>query len=176
MFGTFIKRNYEFLFCLIILFSILLISISPQKYISAGFYGFSVWAKIVLPSLFSFFILTSFLQQNSKTQKLFNKTNSIFNKIYKTSGPSGYIFFMSIISGYPIGAKLISEFYLSNRISQLNAKKILSFSSTSGPMFILGSLASVMINNFKVGIIIFVSHILATLLNGLIYKNLKSKK
>lgn len=172
----FIKKNYEFLFCLLLLGLILIISISPKTYINSTYYGFSVWAKIVLPSLFVFFILTTLLQQNKKTQTLFNKVNLVFNKLYKTHGPSGYIFFMSIISGYPIGAKLISEFYNSKQISYLDCKKILAFSSTSGPMFVLGSVASVMLNNFKIGIVILASHYIATLLNGLLYKNLKPKK
>ena len=175
MLKSFIKNNYEFLFCMLLLILILIISISPQTYINSTFYGFSVWAKIVLPSLFVFFILTTLLQQNSKTQKLFCSTNKIFNKIYKTNGPSGYIFFMSIISGYPVGAKLISEFYLSKQINKTNAKKILAFSSTSGPMFILGSVASLMLNNLKIGEIILVSHYLATIFNGLLYRNTKYK-
>ena len=43
-------------------------------------------------------------------------------------------------------------------------------------MFILGSVASVMLNNIKIGIVIFISHVLSSLLNGLLYKKIKLPK
>lgn len=171
MVKRFIKKNYEFIFCFLLLFLILIVPLQPKQYMDATFKGFSVWAKIVLPSLFCFFILTKLLQQNTFTEKFFGKFNTLFNNIFKTSGPSGYIFFMSIISGYPVGTKLISEFYNNKQISKDNAKTMLSFTSTSGPMFILGSVTGAMFNNKILGVIIFASHILSSLLNGLIYRN-----
>ena len=172
---NFFKRNYEFISCIVFLVIIFFICITPKKYISSTFYGFSVWAKIVLPSLFCFFILTKILQNNAKTKHIFGKLDFVLNKIYKVKGPSTYICFMSLICGYPIGAKLISEFYLEHKISKNDAYKLISFSSTSGPMFVLGSVASSMLGNIKIGIIILVSHYIATFLNGLIYRNFKLK-
>lgn len=166
-----IKQNYQFLFSILLLVIILIIAINPEPYISATFKGLTVWAEIVLPSLFCFFILTKLLMNAKNTPKIFNFLNKPFEKIYNTPKVGGYIFAMSAISGYPLGAKLISEFYKDGTISSAQAHRLTAYCSTSGPMFILGSLASSLFNNFRLGIVILISHFLASILNGFIYKN-----
>ena len=167
-----IKKNYEFIFCLILFAIILLIAFNPKPYINSTFLGIRVWATIVLPSLFVFFILTKLFMTFNSSLKIFSNLDKLFFKIYKVKHTGGYIFFMSAISGYPIGAKLISEFYLQGTISKDEAMRLISFASTSGPMFIIGSVAVALFNNYKLGLVVLISHILSSLINGLIYKNI----
>lgn len=174
-FILFLKKNYEFIFCFILFGIILIIAFNPAPYILSTWTGLTVWAKIVLPSLFVFFILTKLLMQSDKSLKMFSILDKPFNKLYSISGGGGYIFLMSALSGYPIGAKLISEFYDQKLISQTQAKKIISFASTSGPMFIIGSIAVKVFNNYKLGLVILLSHLLSSLLNGLIYRKIGIK-
>ncbi len=171
----FFKKNYEFIFCFILFGIILIISFNPAPYILSTWTGLTVWAKIVLPSLFVFFILTKLLMQSEKSLKIFSILDKPFNKLYSINGGGGYIFLMSALSGYPIGAKLISEFYEQKLISQTQAKKIISFASTSGPMFIIGSIAVKIFNSYKLGLVVLLSHLLSSLLNGLIYRNIGTK-
>ncbi len=172
---SFLKKNYEFIFCIILFCVILAISLNPEPYISSTFVGLKVWATIVLPSLFVFFVLTKLFMGLNSSLKLFNFLDKIFYKLFKVKKTGGYVFFMSAISGYPIGAKLISEFYLNGTISQVEAKRLISFCSTSGPMFILGSVAVNMFNDYKLGIIILISHLFSSLLNGLFYRNIGTR-
>lgn len=78
---------------------------------------------------------------------------------------------MSIISGYPVGAKLVTEFYEKGLITQKEANKIITFSSTSGPLFIIGSVGIGFFNDFSLAIIVFISHVLGAFLNGILYRN-----
>ena len=119
----FFKKNYEFIFCFILFGIILIISFNPAPYILSTWTGLTVWAKIVLPSLFVFFILTKLLMQSEKSLKIFSILDEPFNKLYSINGGGGYIFLMSALSGYPIGAKLISEFYEQKLISQIMTSK-----------------------------------------------------
>ncbi len=173
--SQFIKKNYEFILSIFLLLVIFTISFKPTNFIKSSYQGLKIWANIVLPSLFVFFFLTNLLVQLKSSRKLLNVLDKPFNKIYKTNSNSGYIFLMSIISGYPIGAKLIEEFYNNGLMSFSDAKKTISFCSTSGPMFILGSVALQMFGNYKLGLIVLLSHIVATLLNGLLYKSIGTK-
>lgn len=79
----------------------------------------------------------------------------------------------SVLSGYPIGAKILSDMYENGEISLSDTKTIMTFTSTSGPMFIVGSVGSMMLHNKTYGFIILVCHYLSALLNGLIYRNRK---
>lgn len=170
-----IKQNYQFIFCFVLLIAILLIAANPEPYINSTLNGFKVWATIVLPSLFVFLILTKLLMQNDKTMKVFYVLNKPFEKLYKCRY-GGYIFAMSVISGYPVGASLISEFYQQKLITDKEAKILCAFCSTSGPMFIMGSIASSMIFNTKIGLIILICHLLSSLINGFLYKLILNKK
>ena len=171
----FIFNNYQIIFCFVILVAIFVVAINPAPYINSTLKGFVVWATIVLPSLFAFFIFTKLLMQNEKTMTVFGFLNKPFKKVYGCNY-GGYIFAMSVLAGYPVGASLISEFYEQNKIPLKEAKILCSFTSTSGPMFILGSVASSMVCNNTIGIVILISHLLASLINGYIYKLVINKK
>lgn len=172
---NFFKKNYEFVFCIILFAVILLISLNPSPYISSTYAGLKVWATIVLPSLFVFFILTKLFMNLKSSLKFFSFLDKLFYKLFKVKRTGSYIFIMSIMSGYPIGAKLVSEFYLDGTITQTEAKRLISFCSTSGPMFVLGSVAVGMFNDHKIGIVILISHLLSSFLNGLLYRNVGNK-
>lgn len=158
-----------------LLFVILTIAINPAKYSAVAFKGLEVWAKVLVPALLPFFILTKLFSSSSFLPHFTMAFSKPIKKLYKTPPISAYIFFMSIITGYPVGAKLVADFYQNGELSKADAVKTLSFSSNSGPMFILGSVAVGMFTNKTMGIILYVSHILGSLLNGLIYRNFKQK-
>lgn len=99
----------------------------------------------------------------------------ITKKLYNTSGISGYIYLMSILSGYPVGAKLTCDLYNNHQIDYGQAHRIIAFTSTSGPLFILGTVAIGMFGNPQIGYVIIIAHFLGALLNGLIYRKYLTK-
>lgn len=146
----------------------------PDRYLSVSVEGLSVYINNVLPALLPFMFFSKLLTSTGVVglfQKIFQKPCKI---LYNTSGASGYVFCMSILSGYPIGAKLLSDEYKCGRLNYREIKTALAFTSTSGPMFILGTVGVMMLNDKKCGAIILVCHYLSAILNGLIYKRKKS--
>ena len=167
------KNILQTVLCMVLLCTILLIAINPSTYIASTSNGIMVWANVILPSLLPFFFLTKLLC-NFDTMFSFTKIFSKpMNKLYNCPSISSYVATMSIISGYPIGAKLISEFFENKYISSGQAHRMISFCSTSGPLFIIGSVGVGFFGDAKLGIIIFISHILSSLVNGLIYRKYK---
>ena len=166
--------NADMLFCFLLLGLIFAICLNPLPYINATYKGFCVWAQIVLPSLFMFFILTKILMQMDSSFKVFGALDKPFDKLCGVKKYGGYVFLMSVLSGYPIGAKLTSELYENGLVTSDEASRMLSFTSTSGPMFVVGSVASKMFGNVKLGIVVFVCHILSALINGIFYRNVKN--
>ena len=170
-----IRKIKDILLFLIVLFFIITIALNPAKYSKCAYYGIEVWAKILVPSLLPFFILTKIFSSSGIIYDISNLFSRLNSKAYRCPPIISYVFFMSIITGYPVGSKLISDLYNDKIISAGNAQKALSFCSNSGPMFIVGSVACGMINNKSVGIIIIVSHIVGSLINGLLYRNIKDE-
>ena len=155
----------------IVIFFIALIILEPNLCISSIYGGLLLWAKTILPSLFPFMFFTKLLTSLDVFDTITKKFEKITKLLFKAPAISSYIFLMSMISGYPMGAKLISEFYQAGKLTEKQANKLTTFCSTSGPLFIIGSVGTAMFLNKKIGYILFFSHILSTLLNGIIFRN-----
>ena len=167
-------KKYKIFLSIFIAYIILNMVIYPSFYISKTLEGISVWTFNVLPSVLPFIFFTKILSLTGvveKASKLFSKPCKV---LFKTPSISSYVFCMSIISGYPVGAKVISDLYLDNKITRSDAFKMISFCSTSGPMFIIGTVGCILLKNATFGYIIFISHVLGALLNGLLYRNIKT--
>lgn len=163
--------NFKTFFSIILITIIVLLISNPSKYINSCYSGLLTWAKNVLPSLFPFFICTKLLTELNAFDFLTQKLSKLMNKLFKTSPISSYVFIISIISGYPVGAKIISELYQSGQISSNEATKLTTFCSTSGPLFIVGTVGTAMLGNVTLGYIMLVAHIIGSILNGIIYRN-----
>ena len=153
-----------------IVFLMILMILKPDLCISSIYNGLSIWAKCVVPSLLPFMFFSKLLTNLNFIDKLSAKTGKLSQKLFNAPKISGYIFLMSLISGYPVGAKLISEYQKMGIITTKQANKLCTFCSTSGPIFVIGSVGTAMFLNAKLGYIMFVSHILGAILNGILYR------
>lgn len=158
--------------CLIILGIIL----APKCAIHAAKEGISIWINILMPSLLPF-IIGANLIVSLKIVDIFGiLINPLTQKIFNVSGRSGLIFAISMVSGYPVGSKFASELRLKNKISKYEAQRLVSFCSTSGPLFIIGSVGTGMLKNPYIGYIMLLCHYLASLTVGLIFRNYGKEK
>lgn len=160
---------------LIICFFICCLVINPQRYIQSIFSGMLLFAKNIAPALFPFFFFTKLLTGLGGASALGKALKKPVSKLYNAPQESGYILVMSLISGYPIGAKLISDFYENGNFTIDNCKKVSSFTSTSGPLFVVGTVGTLMLSSPKAGYVLFLCHALGALINGLIYRGRKSE-
>lgn len=168
-------QKTSLVFGVILLAIIICIAINPSKYSAIAFNGLSVWAKVLVPSLLPFFILTKILLSTGIVDSICLIFTPLTRKVYNCPAQGAYVFFMSIITGYPVGSKLISDLYNSRQITKIDAMKLTSFCSTSGPMFILGTVAIGMFASKKMGYILLISHILGALINGIFYRKINIK-
>ena len=161
--------NLVYIFC--ILFIIILLVLSPTIAMQTFGQGIIIWSTKILPSLLPFIILTNLISYTNFTYTIGKAISPITKFLYGVGGSSGYVYIMSILSGYPIGAKLTADLYNNNQITQKQAETISSFTSTSGPLFIIGTVGIGFFNSHKLGLIVLISHYVSALLNGLLYRN-----
>ena len=132
--------------------------------------GLKLFLYNVFPSLFPFFILTRILTNLGVGETISKVIRKPISKLFGTSAIGGYVFALSILSGYPVGAKMVSEYVKNGKITLEEAKKIISFTSTSGPLFIIGTVGAQMIGDVRAGYVILASHVMGAFLNGLLYR------
>lgn len=137
--------------------------------------GINLWFACVLPSLFPFFIITACFSYLKITGKLCSKLSPLTNKLFRVNGSVGYAFFMSVISGYPMGAKVVSDLKENNALSKTESVRAAALCSTSSPMFLISSVGAFMFKNALFGVCLFVCHLLSALSVGFIFSFYKRK-
>lgn len=169
-------KKGNLLLSFLVIFLIVALILNPETYMQSTLKGILVWATAVLPALFPFFFLTRILAQLGMIERLAIFLEPLSKKLYRVPGIASYVFLMSVISGYPVGAKLTSELYQSGAITRNQATRMCGFCSTSGPLFIIGTVGVEMFICKGAGFLIFISHLLGALLNGLLYRNYGKKE
>lgn len=174
--NIFSENFLDSILTLLVFIIIIIIISNPEKFTSGTISGLKLFFFNVLPGLFPFMLLTKLMTEIGLIFRISQKLNKVSYKLFGTSGVSFYAFFMSILSGYPIGAKIIADLYSKKQISEHEAKKMSIFCTTSGPIFIIGTIGVTMFKNYKFGIILYLSHILSSLFLGIIYNLLTKHK
>ncbi len=161
-------RNKNLYLSSVILFIMLVFAVNATKYSKITLDGITIWALSVLPSVFVFFILSSLLSSMSLISTLSNKLSPLSKRLFNVSGLSFYALFMSVLSGYPTGAKITLEFYKSGAISKDEAVKSTILSSTGSLSFFLGTIGG-MIGSFS-AVMILLCHYLSVFITAFIFK------
>lgn len=142
----------------------------PSIALNAARKGISLWASSILPALLPFFICANFMTALGLPVYIGRIFEKPFQKLFGAPGVSAFVFSVSITSGYPMGAKLIGDFGRSKAITRSQARRMLTFCSTSGPLFMLGAVGAGMLASPAAGAVIALSHYLGALLNGFLYR------
>ena len=151
-------------------FMIILVLIDPDTYVQSALTGLELFGTKVAPSLFPFFFFTGILTRLGAAEGMGRIMRRPIGLLYNAPGCGGYVWCMSILSGYPVGAKLVRELYDGKAVNGRQACTIASFTSTSGPLFIVGTVAASMFHAAKAGYILLAIHFIAALANGFLYR------
>ena len=162
-----LKRNFLPLIFLFFTFSLLLFSKSNLPAVKSGL---ALWSNSVIPSLFPFFVATELLMHTNIITQLGNILNRYMKPLFNIRGEGAFAFIMGIISGYPVGAKIATSFRKNNTCTKEECERLLSFTNNSGPLFIIGTVGLSMYKNTSIGILLFITHILACISVGIIFR------
>lgn len=147
---------------------LLLVVLHPDLYGGAVFSGAELYVKSVFPTMLPMLIFSGLFIKTGIADDISIIMKRPMKKLFKAPPVAGYIAIISMLSGYPIGAKMVSDYYVSSIIDDEDASRIATFSSTSGPMFIIGTVGSGFFNNARIGYILLIAHYLSALFTGLI--------
>lgn len=137
--------------------------------------GLTLCAEIVIPSLFPFLFLSSFIVKVD----LCNKFSFIFEPftktLFKLPGCTAGAILMSLIGGFPVGAKMTYELYKNKNITKNQAKRMMLFCINPGPAFVINAVGYTMLGSSKIGVILFASICLSSILVGIVVSISDSK-
>lgn len=165
------KTLYNFAECSLFLFLMALSVILSvtKRFQSAIIDGVSLWYACILPTVFPFAVITAITSALSVTSKISNVLSPFTTRIFKVNGAVGYAFFLNVLSGYPMGAKLIGELKEKGAISQTESVRASVLCSSSSPTFLIASVGGIMFNSVKFGLCLFCCHLVALIVTGFIF-------
>lgn len=132
---------------------------APQKYMQSFLNGATVWALNVLPSLFPFAVLSplalKFVPQTKRSV-----TKSLFGIAADEA------FLTSLLCGYPLGAKQLSEYDFGKETTTAAC----SFCSSASPIFVVATVGAKLLKSNDAAVVLLVSHVVGVVLNGLLHR------
>ena len=160
--------------CLISIF-MLLIVLNPEPCKKGVINGLLLCGRVIIPSLFPFTVCVLFLVKTDFLSFL-KPISKITAYLFNLDSEQFSIALLSFIGGYPIGAKLLNEAVTFKKISPEKAGVMLNFCINAGPAFIISAVGSSVFNMRKIGILLYISHLSASVIICLLSrKKLKDK-
>lgn len=165
------KNVITFIFVFIILIIGMEILKESGSIIYTVKFSFSIWENNIFPSLFPFFVIGDILINMGFPDFLGEILKPIMYRLFKINGTGSFVLILSMLSGFPSSAKYTKELYLNGSINEHEASKLLTFTHFSNPLFILGTLSIMFLNNKEIGIYILICHYIGNLFVGLLFRN-----
>ena len=119
-----------------------------------------IWANSIVPILLPFFIFADFIKRTGNPEMLPKRV---------------YPVIIAFLSGYPVGAKVVSDLVSGGRLNREEAEEVLSYSLITGPAFIIGTIAA-FLGSYKAAGVAAAAHYMGAAVNGLLYRKPKNHK
>ena len=159
----------KIIFCLFLLTLLLLLIFQKQNlYISKDV--LYLWFNTLIPSLFPFLVFTEVIL-NYNISYYFGKLFKFTTKLFNLPKEAASCIAIGFLCGYPNGAKEVVNLYNKNIIDINTTNKLLSFINNSNPIYILSSIGIAIFHDIYTGIILYISHILSSIIIGLCYSS-----
>ena len=122
------------------MFLFFLMLLRPQVVLSGASKGLMLWFEVILPTLYPFLLLSSFLLTTGNLRLISNILGGLFCKFLNVSPNGSFVVLAGFLCGYPVGAKLAADMYKSGYISRKEGCYLLSFCNNTSPSFIINYL------------------------------------
>ena len=143
---------------------------SPDQAIAGAKDGLTLCFNVIVPSLFPFFVLSSLVVDLGLAAYLGRALEGLMRPLFRVSGSCAAAVALGFISGYPVGARTALQLYQQGLCSKTEAERLMAFCNNSGPAFILGVVGAGIFGDSRVGLLLYLTHALASLIVGLLFR------
>ena len=140
-----------------------LIIIKPELCASGAAQGLLLSGRVLIPSLFPMTVCTMFIMGSGAFSGL-KRVSHVTQKLFHLSSDEFITVILSLIGGYPVGAKLLNEAVREKRISAEKAGLMLCYCVNSGPAFAVSAVGAGMYSSRVLGFALLAAHLLPSLI------------
>ncbi|MCL6453807.1 MAG: sporulation integral membrane protein YlbJ [Alicyclobacillus sp.] len=154
---------------MVVVFTVALV-IYPKQGFEAGIEGLKVFWDIVFPSLLPFFILAELMLGLGVVRGLGVLLEPLMRPLFSVPGIGAFALSMGLAAGYPMDAVITARFRDQGLCTRIEGERLLAFTNTADPLFMIGAVAVGMFHSPAVGGLIAVAHYIAAFLVGVSFK------
>ncbi|MBQ7505574.1 MAG: hypothetical protein IJT79_09735 [Ruminococcus sp.] len=163
----------EFIFAATIITAVLLWGKECSQGALKGIY---FCAEVLVPSIFPFMIISVFIAESGLSEKLGKLSGNICPKLFGVSRNLSAVIIMSMIGGYPVGARGISALYENGKINKSDAVKAAYFAVGAGPGFLITYVGVSLLASRETGLCLLTAQILSVIIIGVLNKFIITEK
>lgn len=142
--------------------------IFPTEASDAAANGLRLCAKLMIPTLFPFFVATFLLSELGFAEALGRLISPAASRLFGVSGKAATAFVVGLCGGYPMGAAYIADMRKRGLISSEESARLLPFCANSGPAFIVGAVGVGIFSSSLAGLFLYAVHIISAAVGGMI--------
>lgn len=139
----------------------------PEACWVAGTRGLAIWWNVLFPSLFPFFVISEIMLGFGIVHFLGKLLDPVMRPLFRIPGSGGFVAAMGFASGYPVSAKLATKLRQQGIISRIEGERLVGFTTTSDPIFLIGAVSVGFFGNPKLAAILAIAHYGSALIVGL---------
>ncbi len=129
----------------------------------------TVCTRVLLPALFPFLVLSNLLIGSGALQRFSVRLEPLTRTLFDLPGCFSAPILLGAVGGYPVGAKTVVALYRAGGCTREDALQALTFCNNGGPAFFIGALGAGLLHDTALGVRLYLIHLLAALLIGMLY-------
>lgn len=130
--------------------------------------GILFCAEVLVPSLFLFMALSSYIVKSGLAQTLSKPFSGAARVLFRLPPQSLSVILMSMIGGYPVGARCAAAMAQEGQLRADEAEKTACIAVCAGPGFLLNFVGGALLGNSRAGLLLLTAELIGVLLTGFI--------
>lgn len=130
--------------------------------------GLLFCTEVLVPSLYLFMALSSLLVKSGVMVTLSKPFAGVSRGIFRLPQEGFTVLLLSMMGGYPVGARCAAALYEDGRLSAEEAEATAQIAVCAGPGFLLNYVGAALLNNRRAGMILLAAETLGMLITGVI--------
>ena len=158
--------DYQTVSCIVICALLILTGKGLKSGVS---HGIDLSLKLIIPTLFPFFILSDYWSAVLKAKES-SQISRLFERLFSIPSYCFSSFVGGIICGFPMGIKTATQIYNNTDLSKKQFTNLCAISNTPSAAFIISGIGLGIFNSIPIGIKLYLSCISSVILCGVFFR------